>query len=246
MKIENEATPLETEKPITLQGVHCSIYTPTEERLIVQVRGLSPLAFRNLSAEFEDQTVVVNDKHKNKSTRGGRSWKGRGHKLQNSTFAETPSAVTNRMRGFRGSPYPSAFSNTLSSIRRELYIALRQHCFVLDGDCHGGYKQNVYIMPFANALSMLAIIEEQNKRIDKLNEEIEEFQHTRYWVVFKGIFGKYEHCLHALLERNWRIEHIRKEMAPLMLEPTTVLKMIKTARGITRRGRFEAGLLVPF
>ena len=216
-------------KTVTLQGIHFAVHTPTEERLTFQIDNLTPATFRRLGMDFEDWSAIINNKYKDKTTRGGRSWHGRGHRVQVPTVDDNLTTTTERIRIIRTSPFPSAFSNTLRAIRRELYIELRRHCLVLEGDKHGGYKQNLYILPYANAASMMAAIVEQNKVIDDLNVKITQFQSTQEFQDFLMILGRNK-VVYSIASKNWNIEHISFDADKLTLDPGAVMQMVKTAR----------------
>ena len=71
-------------KPVVLHGIHIATHTPTEERLTVQIEGLSPEKFRDLAVALEDWMEVVDENYKKKTTRG-RGWKGRGKRITAAT-----------------------------------------------------------------------------------------------------------------------------------------------------------------
>lgn len=201
-------------KTVVLKGIHISVHSPTEERLTVQIEGLTPDQFRNIAADLEDWFLVVDDKYKETFVRG-RGWKGRGKRV----------SEKKRMRVLRFSPFPSRFSNILRTIRRDLYEELHRNCLVLAGEQYGGYRQNIYILPYANAPAFMSSIQEQNKVIDELNKKIEDFQKTSYFADLKAILEK--HKARVRLNGEWRMEHVTIDATPLALEPTTVKEMVE-------------------
>jgi len=202
-------------KAVVLRGIHVSVHCPTEERLMVQLEGLSPDKFRKLAVALEDYFLVVDDAFKETWVKG-RGWKGRGRRV----------TAKSRVRVLRFSPFPSRFSNILRTVRRNIYCELHKQCVVLEGTQYGGYKQNIYLLPYRNAPAFMAFIETQNKIIDDLNSKIKEFQATSYWVDLKEIFK--QHKVDAsLLNRNWVIRHIQVDAMMLMLEPSTVEQLIE-------------------
>ena len=217
-------------KPLTLQGIHFSMHTPTEERLTAQFDGLTPELFRKLGMRFEDWSRVVDDLYKLKTTRG-RGWQGRGHRVTMPKTEDESASDSGRVRVIRASPFPSSFSNILRTIRRDLYFTLRRHCLVLEGEQHGGYKQNIYILPYANAPSLMAEMQIQNGIIDELNQRLQDFMGTRDYRDFVQILSDNGIPVESLSTRQWHIEHISFDATPLSLEPATVMEMVRTARG---------------
>ncbi len=204
-------------KAVVLRGIHVACHAPTEARLTVQIEGLSPDKFRSLAVALEDYFLVVDDAFKETFVRG-RGWKGRGRRV----------SATSRVRVLRFSPFPSRFSNVLRSIRRDIYVELNKNCLVLEGEQYGGYKQNIYILPYANAPSFMNFIEAKNKEIDELNLKVEDFKKTGYFSDLKEILqSKLPKGYILSLNGNWRLEHISIDVTPLSLEPTTVKQMVE-------------------
>lgn len=201
-------------KGVVLRGIHISVHSPTEERLTVQIEGLTPDKFRSLAADLEDWFLVVDDKYKETFVRG-RGWKGRGKRV----------SEKKRMRVLRFSPFPSRFSNILRTVRRDLYIELHRNCLVLEGEKYGGYRQNIYILSYAHAPAFMKSIQRKNKEIDELNKKIQEFQQTRYFTDLKEILE--EHRVRLKLNGGWKMEHVSIDATPLALEPTTVKEMVE-------------------
>ena len=198
-----------------LQGIHFSIHTATEERLTEQIEGLNPEVFRQIGFSVEDWSKVVDDKYKAKLTRG-RGWKGRGKRI----------SQTERVRVIRFSPFPSSFSNTLRTIRRDLYEALHANCLVLEGEVHGGFKQNIYILPYTNAPAIMRIIQQKNMEIDQLNGKIQEFIQSSDFEDLKTMLAPYN----VKVEENhrvWTVEHVTFDATPLALEPATVENLVE-------------------
>jgi len=206
---------LARKKAVVLRGIHVSVHCPTEERLMVQIEGLSPDKFRKLAVALEDYFTVVDEAFKETWTKG-RGWKGRGRRV----------TARSRIRVLRFSPFPSRFSNILRTVRANIYRELHRQCVVIEGSQYGGYKQNIYLLPYTNAPSFMNFIERQNKIIDDLNNKIADFQKTSYWQDIKGIFQRYNvPC--SLLNRVWAIRHIRVDTMMLMLEPRTVEELVE-------------------
>jgi len=201
-------------KAVILRGIHIAVHSPTEERLTVQIEGLPPDKFRSLAMALEDYFLVVDDAFKETFVRG-RGWKGRGRRV----------SARNRIRVLRFSPFPSRFSNILRSIRRDIYIELHKNCLVLEGTQYGGYKQNIYILPYANAPAFMSFVEEKNREIDGLNDRIKRFRETRYFEDLKEILKA--HNVQVNLNGNWNIEHLSLDATPLALEPTTVKQLVE-------------------
>lgn len=201
-------------KPVVLRGIHIAVHVPTEERLTVQVEGLAPDRFRSLAEALEDWFVVVDDAFKETFVRG-RGWRGRGRRV----------TANKRLRVLRFSPFPSRFSNILRCIRRDMYIELNRQCLVLEGQQCGGYKQNVYILPYANAGEFMNFVEAKNREIDELNRRIEDFRATKYFADLKEILR--EQNVKVNLNGEWRLGHITTDVTPLALEPAAVRELIE-------------------
>ena len=201
-------------KAVILRGIHVSCHVPTEERLTVQIEGLAPEKFRRLAEVLEDWFIVVDEAYKETFVRG-RSWKGRGRRI----------SQRSRIRVLKFSPFPSRFSNILRSIRRDVYVELHKNCLVLEGEQYGGYKQNIYILPYANAPAFMNFIEVKNKEIDDLNSKINEFKNTGYFKDLKELLR--HHGISVNLNGNWHVDHIGIDVTPLALEPTTVKQMVE-------------------
>jgi len=129
------------------------------------------------------------------------------------------------MRVLRFSPFPSRFSNILRTVRRDLYEELHKNCLVLEGEQYGGYRQNIYILPYANAPAFMRSIQEENRTIDELNKKIRDFQQTAYFADLKTILEK--HKVGIRLNGEWQMEHVSIDATPLALEPTTVKEMVE-------------------
>jgi len=201
-------------KAVVLRGIHIAVHSPTEERLTVQIQPLSPDVFRSLAADLEDWFLVVDDAYKETYVKG-RGWKGRGKRV----------SPKERRRVLRFSPFPSRFSNILRSVRRNIYVEIRRNCLVLEGEKYGGYRQNIYILPYANAPAFMNKIQSQNKEIDDLNKKIEKFKQTGYFTDLKEILAK--HKIRITLNGEWKVEHLTIDATPLALEPTTVKEMVE-------------------
>lgn len=201
-------------KAVVLRGIHIAVHSPTEERLTVQIERLSPDAFRSLAADLEDWFLVVDDKYKETYVKG-RGWRGRGKRISQKS----------RIRVLRFSPFPSRFSNILRTVRRDIYVEIRRNCLVLEGEKYGGYRQNIYILPYANAPAFMNKIQAQNKEIDDLNKKIEKFKQTHYFADLKAILQK--HNVRITLNGEWKVEHLTIDATPLALEPTTVKDMVE-------------------
>lgn len=214
-----------SKKPVVLKGLQIRAHIPTEERLNVQLDGLSVQLFRTLGAEYEDYFAVVDNQYKENRVRG-RGWKGRGHKVQIGQPSEEEPATKGRVRSITGSPFPSRFSNILRTLRKRLYELLHKYGFVLEGVQHGGYKQNLYIVPYANMPRFMNAVAEMNKEIDALNVRITEFRTTNYFSQFKTILGKYDLNPELLDRRTFTVEHIDIDSQPLALEPTAVKELV--------------------
>lgn len=202
-------------KPVVLQGIHLSIHVPTEERLTVQIEGLTPKPFRDLAVALEDWMVTVDDEYKKKATRG-RGWKGRGKRIT----AET------RVRVLKFSPFPSSFGNVLRTVRKNLYVTVHKHCLVLEGHQQGGYKHNIYILPYGNAPAFMNDLEVENTSIDDLNEKVAEFQKTSAFGEVKQILRRFGVDI-VLARKTWNIEHATFDATPLALEPATVKQTVE-------------------
>lgn len=192
-----------------------SIHVPTEERLSVQVLGLTPEVFRLVAAELEDWFIVVDNEYKKTFVRG-RNWKARGRKI----------SERKRLRIVDFSPFPSRFANILRTVRRKLYEELHRRCLVLTGEQHGAFRQNFYILPYAMVPTFMKEVSKQNRDIDGLNKMVQKFTQTRHFKELTSIFEK--HSLKIILNEVWTIEHVSVDVTPLALEPTTVKEMVET------------------
>lgn len=197
-----------------LRGLHVAVHMPTEERLTVQIEGLDPEKFRGLAADLEDWFAVVDDAYKETFVRG-RGWKGRGRRV----------TQFKRVRILKFSPFPSRFSNILRTVRRDIYRELHSKCLVLAGEEVGGRRQNIYILPYANAPAFMKTVEEKNREIDCLTDRIKEFQKTSYFQELKGILKKYN--VNINLDVEWKLGRITVDVTPLALEPRTVKEMVE-------------------
>jgi hypothetical protein len=201
-------------KAVVLRGIHVSCHVPTEERLTLLIEGLAPDRFRSLAEALEDWFVVVDDAFKETFVRG-RGWRGRGRRV----------SAKSRLRVLRFSPFPSRFSNILRSIRRDIYVELNRQCLVLEGQQYGGYKQNLYILPYANAGEFMSFIEARNREIDELNAKIEQFKKTRYFADLKETLK--EQDVKVSLNGNWHLDRIGIDITPLALETTVIKELVE-------------------
>lgn len=202
-------------KPVVLHGIHIATHTPTEERLTVQIEGLSPEKFRDLAVALEDWMEVVDENYKKKTTRG-RGWKGRGKRITAAT----------RVRIIKFSPFPSSFSNVLRTVRKNLYYALHRHCLVLEGEQHGGYRQNIYILPYGSAPEFMNELQLENAKIDELNVQISDFLKTQDYQDIHELLKGYS-IERVLQAKTWTVEHISFDATPLALEPATVKTIVE-------------------
>lgn len=201
-------------KAVVLRGIHVACHVPTEERLTLQIERLPPDKFRSLAMDLEDYFLVVDDAFKETFIRG-RGWKGRGRRI----------TAKSRVRVLKFSPFPSRFSNILRSIRRDIYVELHRLCLVLEGQQYGGYKHNIYILPYTYAPQFMVFIQAKNKEIDELNKRLIAFKQTSYFEDLKTVLQK--HDVRVNLNGNWHVDHINVDVTPLALEPMAVKELVE-------------------
>ncbi|VVB51830.1 Uncharacterised protein [uncultured archaeon] len=208
-----------TEKKIAkLSGLNIQVHIPTEERLNLQIPGLTPDVFRKAAADLEDYFLEVDDKYKKHRTQG-RNWKAHGRKRRQA------SEKKERIRTLTFSPFPSRFANVLRTVRRDIYKELHDKCLVIATNQHGSYRQNLYLLPYAKVPAFQKQINKQNKKIIGLNTQIERFTETKYWKRVLEILASY----HVIVEKIVipKFEEVTLDVTPLALESGAVKQLVE-------------------
>ena len=205
-------------KAIIVEGFLLSVSVPTEERLSVTVNAsrIGWDRYRRLIYTLQDHLAIIDDAYKKRETRG----RGVGARYRRISQQK-------RTRILRFIPYPSRFANILRTIRRDLYFEVNSRCLVLNMMHFGYFKRNIYLLPYNQAPAFMAYVEEQNKEIESLNKQIEEFRKTRYFEDIREILS--ESGLDPnVLNGGVEIPKISVDLTPLRLDPSIVEEIVET------------------
>ena len=205
-------------KPIIVEGFLLSVSVPTEERLSVTIdaSGISWRRYRDLIYALQDQLAIIDDEYKIRETRG----RGLGARYRRIT----PSKRTKTIKFI---PYPSRFANILRTIRRDVYFEVNSRCLVLNMMHFGYFKRNIYLLPYNQAPAFMSYINEKNREIEDLNNQIEDFRRTRYFDEIRDIISDAKLDTSAL-DDIVKIPKISVDLTPLRLDPSIVEDLIET------------------
>jgi hypothetical protein len=235
-----EPTPVEEQfvafyqknKSVVLQGLFFSMHFHGEQLLHIKTPVLNESTFNTLKNIVEDHMTVVDAKYAQRTnSRGRSSWEGYGARMTTPTNDENDGEATeDRKRTVKIRVFPRAYLNRLAGMRERLVQTRLCKCIVLEGTTSGRFKQNVYILPFANAASMIAEIDDVNTDIDILNQDLMEYVQGRDYQRLNEILR--ENGLEDILKnKHWKVGHVEYEAIKLELNPTAVMELVKTARG---------------
>jgi len=205
-------------KAVIVEGFLLSVSVPTEERLSVTVNAskIGWDRYRKLIYTLQDHLAIIDDAYKKRETRG----RGVGARYRRISQQR-------RTRILRFIPYPSRFANILRTVRRNLYFEVNARCLVLNMMHFGYFKRNIYLLPYNQAPAFMAYVEEQNKEIESLNKEIEEFRKTGYFKDIRDILS--ESGLDPnVLNGGVKIPKISVDLTPLRLDPSVVEEIVET------------------
>jgi len=205
-------------KPIIVEGFLLSVSVPTEERLSVTIdaSGISWRRYRDLIYALQDQLAIIDDEYKIRETRG----RGLGARYRRIT----PSKRTKTIKFI---PYPSRFANILRTIRRDVYFEVNSRCLVLNMMHFGYFKRNIYLLPYNQAPAFMSYINEKNREIEDLNNQIEDFRRTRYFDEIREIISDAKLDTSAL-DDIVKIPKISVDLTPLRLDPSIVEDLIES------------------
>ena len=205
-------------KAVIVEGFLLSVSVPTEERLSVTVNAskIGWDRYRRLIYTLQDHLAVIDDAYKLRETRG----RGLGARYRRISQRR-------RTRVLKFIPYPSRFANVLRTVRRDLYFEVNARCLVLNMMHFGYFKRNIYLLPYNQAPAFMSYVEEQNKEIENLNKEIEEFRKTGYFSDIRDILS--ESGLDPnVLNGGVKIPKISVDLTPLRLDPSVVEEIVET------------------
>ena len=168
-------------KPVVVEGFLLNCHTPTEERLnvVFDCSEMSWARYRDTIIKLQDLLAEIDDAYKRREGRG----RSLGARYRRLSYGDKVS----RRRILKFIPYPNRFANILRNVRREVYQQINSTCMVLQRMQFGAYRHNIYLLPYPRAPSFMTYIEEQNKIIDGLNREIEEFRETSFFRKIKEV-----------------------------------------------------------
>ena len=174
-------TVIAEEKPVVVEGFLLNVHVPTEERLSVvfDCSEMSWTKYRDMIIKLQDLMAEIDDAYKKREGRG-RSLGARYRRIAHGD-------KVSRRRVLKFIPYPNRFANILRNVRREVYGQISSTCMVLQRMQFGAYRHNIYLLPYPRAPGFMAYIEEQNKTIESLNREIEEFRESLYCLKIKEL-----------------------------------------------------------
>ena len=93
---------------------------------------------------------------------------------------------------------------------------------------HFGYfKRNIYLLPYNQAPAFMSYINEKNREIEDLNNQIEDFRKTRYFDEIRDIISDAKLDTSAL-DNIVKIPKISVDLTPLRLDPSIVEDLIET------------------
>jgi hypothetical protein len=151
---------------VILEGFLLDVNSPDVESLSITVdcTALSGEDYLGLIRELEDVLSDMDRAYAERQVRG-RTLKGRyrRHLAENGTV---------RTRKLTLIPYPSNLANLPGNLRRSLYHEINRRCLTLQRDIYGRMHRVVYLLPFSQAPELMLYVDELNKAIDRLNQEL--------------------------------------------------------------------------
>jgi len=203
---------------VIVNGFLLNFNLPTEDLLNITLN-LSDVAktrYGGLLWELKDHLVSIDNEYAQRETRG-RTLRGR---------------YPRKMRFQRFSPYPSAFSNRLKSIRREWYEALARFTVVLTKSAEVGVgwkrQRNLYLLPFDKAADLQLVKNRMNHEVQELQEEMRKFEKTSYW---KLVFDYMTKISGRKIEpQPAYIHRIELDLFPLSFDPSVFKSVVEERR----------------
>jgi predicted house-cleaning noncanonical NTP pyrophosphatase (MazG superfamily) len=153
---------------VALRGFFLFLRVPSEESLHVTLdaSSLHPQTFLSLIHELQDRLRDMDEEYaENPKAMRGRSVKARHFRAFH---------IDERRRILRFSPVPSRYLNVFKSVRRSLYVALHRHAIVIQSE----QGRNVYLLPEEDGATFLGRVEELNRLLERVEEEIASFTQT--------------------------------------------------------------------
>jgi len=203
-------------RAVVVRGFLIDFGVPSDDLLNVSV-DVTSLRKREDYMAFkeglEDQLRAMDKDYAKRKTLRGRSLRARY-----TTVVSGGRKV--RVKILRFSPYPSRFANELkTTIRREWYEELARNTMILaksSGATAGGRERNLYLLPYENALALMAVTRRLNKALEDLRKRCREFEQTKqYHKVFTYVSEKVKTPVN---EKTAHIHDIRLELLPLSFE----------------------------
>ena len=151
-------------KKIILKGFFASIHVPSEEPLALTIdcSELQGGAYLQLINDLQDTLVRLDDLYAKRETIGRRSLRARYTRL----------VYGGRKRMLKFFPYPSCFINAIRYLRSRAYELLNRYAFSILMMEQGHYREKIYILPEDNAEQFLKEIDELNKKLEEIKEEL--------------------------------------------------------------------------
>jgi len=151
-------------KKILLKGFFASIHVPSEEPLALTIdcTNLPGGTYLRLINDLQDTLVRLDDLYAKRETIGRRSLRARYTRL----------VYGDRKRILKFFPYPSCFINAIRYLRSRAYELLNRYAFPILLMEQGYYREKIYILPEDNAEQFLKEIDELNKKLEEIKEEL--------------------------------------------------------------------------
>jgi len=209
-----------TKSKVVVEGFLLSVYSPTEDRLSVQLdaTNLTWTKYRNLIVKLQDQLAEVDDAYKKRKT------KGRGLRARHRRVAY--GTKVSRKRIVKFVPYPSRFANIIRNVRAELYFYINRQCLVLQIMQFGAYRRNIYLLPYPRAPAFMRFIQELNKTISDLNQKIKEYRKTAFFKDVKKTI-KRAGLDASVMDREVVLPRISVDLTPLKIDPSIVEDLVE-------------------
>jgi hypothetical protein len=208
-------------KPIVLQGMLFSMHFAGDDLLKAQISGLGEHDFNQLKNRVEDLMQAIDKSHASREHCFASSWEASGTKT---TGGETDFAK--RSRSLKLRMFPRSFSNDLARIKEDLVYQRLRNCINIETYSSGRFKQMIYILPYSNAPKMIALIEEANMEIAKINSELIKYVQSSDYAQLLGVLEDYPQAKRDIQGRSWHIPLIRYEVMPLQLDTGAVMEMV--------------------
>lgn len=201
-------------EPVVLRGFLLSVSCPSESHLEVSydTTRLGWDRYRQVIYGLSDLLAEIDEEYKLRRLRG------RGIQARHRRLVD-PDGQVRRVKVLRFSPYPSRYSNHLTSLRTRLYMEVNRRCVPLQYSQSGYYKEVLYLLPYSEAPNLLEEVEMMNMEIRGLREEVERFKETKYAEMITELLRKaYGEELnpYAMVRE---IPEIRLRLTPIQVEP---------------------------